>query len=160
MDVRPLTGDDWRLKRDLRLTALQDSPKAFASTFAREVHRTEAEWRDWPRPGAYFAAFAPQDGAGEVPVGIAGAWVSAVNPDTTHLISMWVAPEARGRRVAARLVDAVVGWARDNGGAVVELEVAPGNDAAMAAYLRYGFTVVDREPYTPGGTVLQRPVTP
>jgi ribosomal protein S18 acetylase RimI-like enzyme len=71
---------------------------------------------------------------------------------------MWVAPAARGRRVAGRLVEAVLGWAREHGTGIVELEVTAGNDAAMAAYLRAGFTVTDREPFTPGGTVLEQPV--
>ncbi|WP_238011010.1 GNAT family N-acetyltransferase [Dactylosporangium sp. AC04546] len=152
MDVRPLNGDDWQLKRDLRLAALKDSPSAFASTYAREEHRSEHEWRDWPHPGAYFCAFG-DDGD---PLGIAGSWVSTAEPDVTHLISMWVTPGARGRRVAAALVDAVAGWAGEYGSAVVELEVAAGNDAAMTAYLRCGFEVTDREPFTVGGTVLVR----
>ncbi|GGM84253.1 GNAT family N-acetyltransferase [Dactylosporangium sucinum] len=154
MDVRPLTGDDWQLKRDLRLAALKDSPSAFASTYAREEHRTELEWRGWPHPGAYFCAF-DADGT---PLGIAGSWVSAAEPGITHLISMWVAPVARGRRVAGALVAAVVGWARERGSDVVELEIAAGNEAAMSAYVRCGFTVTDREPFTAGGTVMRHPL--
>jgi len=160
MDVQPLDGDDWRLKRDLRLAALLDSPSAFASSHARELHRSEAEWRNWPSPGRFYAAFADPAAAGDEAarrgaVGIAAAWVAAAEPDTTHLISMWVTPAARGRRVAARLAEAVLGWAREHGSTVVELEVAAGNDAAMAAYLRAGFTVTQREPFTSGGTVLE-----
>jgi GNAT superfamily N-acetyltransferase len=222
VDVRELNGDEWQLKRDLRLAALNESPDAFASTYAREVHRSEAEWRVWPSGGAFFTAFesiasidpesiasidpapggdgAPGDlasrdfapaefvhagaargglpaggaaaggaarggGAAVAPVhgeplGIAGAWVEAASPDTTHLISMWVAPDARGRRVAAHLVEAVAGWARERGHHTVELEVAAGNRAALTAYLRCGFVVTQREPFTPGGTVLLRSLEP
>jgi GNAT superfamily N-acetyltransferase len=163
VDVRALTGDEWRLKRELRLAALKDSPDAFASSYAREAHRTEADWRTWPAGGAFFAAFAPAFApsaalpVGE-PLGIVGTWVAAADPRTTHLISMWVAPVARGRGVAAALVDAVVGWARDRDHHTVELEVAGGNAPAMSAYLRCGFIVTEREPFTTGGTVLIRPV--
>ncbi|HTJ38210.1 MAG TPA: GNAT family N-acetyltransferase [Dactylosporangium sp.] len=164
VDVRALSGDEWQLKRDLRLTALKDSPDAFASSYAREAHRSETDWRTWPPGGAFFTAFLPnaavppsQVGAAE-PLGIAGTWVAAAEPRTTHLISMWVAPVARGRGVAALLVDAVVGWARDHGHDTVELEVARGNTPAMTAYLRCGFIVTQREPFTTGGTVLVRPV--
>ncbi|WP_432824304.1 GNAT family N-acetyltransferase [Dactylosporangium sp. CA-092794] len=217
MTVRPLTADEWQLKRDLRLTALKDSPAAFASTYAREAHRSESEWRDWPRGGEFFAAFAgpvppdpvppgpvplgpaASDGVGPAPaesvaaaagpsalgpvasdvvapafaapgsagpghwrpgapLGIAGAWVTVADPTTTHLISMWVAPEARGNGVAGLLIDAVAGWAAGHGCARVELEVAAGNEAAMKAYLRAGFTIADHTPFTDGGTVLIRPV--
>ncbi|GAA2384797.1 GNAT family N-acetyltransferase [Dactylosporangium salmoneum] len=154
MDVRPLRADEWQLKRDLRLAALRDSPAAFASTYARESHRSEADWRTWPAGGAFFTAFAALD----EPVGIAGAWVAAADPGTAHLIGMWVVPAARGCGVAAGLVDAAAGWARDRGHAAVELEVAPGNTAAMSAYVRCGFEVTQREPFTTGGTVLVLPV--
>ncbi|MGI5241410.1 GNAT family N-acetyltransferase [Dactylosporangium sp. CA-139066] len=203
MEVRPLSPDEWQLKRELRLAALKDSPDAFASTYARESHRSETDWRTWPPGGAFFTAFsdatapglgdasapgfgfgsapglgagsAPGLGAGSAPglgagsasgfapasgepLGIAGTWVAAAEPRTTHLISMWVAPVARGRGVAALLIDAVVGWARDHGHDTVELEVARGNTPAMSAYLRCGFIATDREPFTTGGTVLVRPV--
>ncbi|WP_433199228.1 GNAT family N-acetyltransferase [Dactylosporangium sp. CS-047395] len=153
MEVRPLTGDEWSLKRDLRLAALRDSPHAFASTYAREVKRSEADWRTWPAGGAFFAAFRDA-----VPLGIAGSWVAASAPGTTHLISMWVVPSCRGRGIAVLLADAVTGWARERGHDTVELEIACGNTAAMHAYLRCGFTPTSREPFTSGGTVLVRSV--
>jgi hypothetical protein len=103
VDVRALSGDEWQLKRDLRLTALKDSPDAFASSYAREAHRSETDWRTWPPGGAFFTAFL-------------------------------------------------------HGHDTVELEVARGNTPAMTAYLRCGFIVTQREPFTTGGTVLVRPV--
>jgi GNAT superfamily N-acetyltransferase len=148
--TRPLTSDEWQLKRDLRLAALLDSPAAFASGHAREAGRGEAQWRDWPWHGSAFAAF---DGAD--PVGIACAWVTPAEPGVTHLISMWVSPAARGRGVAGRLVAAVGGWARERGAGRVELEVAAGNEPALRAYARSGFTATAREPFTAGGTVLE-----
>jgi GNAT superfamily N-acetyltransferase len=150
VDTRPLTSDEWQLKRHLRLAALLDSPAAFASSHAREAGRGEAGWRDWPWHGSAFAAF---DGA--EPVGIACAWVTPAEPDVTHLISMWVCPSARGRGVAGRLVGAVTGWARQRAARRVELEVGAGNDAALRTYTRAGFTVTGREPFTAGGTVLE-----
>ncbi|MFB9412735.1 GNAT family N-acetyltransferase [Dactylosporangium matsuzakiense] len=163
MAVRPLTGDDWRLKRDMRLAALKDSPAAFISTYAREAKRSELDWRSWPAGGAFFAAFGPPPGlrrrAGcDVPLGIAAAWVAAARPATTHLISMWVVPAARGNGIAAQLADAVTGWAAGRGHRTVELEIACGNTAALRAYLRCGFTPTGREPFTGGGTVLVRTV--
>ncbi|GAB3839549.1 GNAT family N-acetyltransferase [Dactylosporangium cerinum] len=150
MRTRPLTCDEWQLKRYLRLAALLDSPAAFASSHARETGRSEAEWRDWPRHGTCFAAF---DGA--EPVGIAGTWVTPADPDVTHLISMWVSPAARGRGAGGRLVAAVTGWARRRHTSRVELEVAAGNDAALRTYTRAGFTAARRAPFTTGGTVLE-----
>lgn len=152
--TRALTGDEWQVKRQLRLAALLDSPAAFASSHAREAARSETQWRDWPPHGGSFAVF---DGA--EPVGIACAWTTPTRPGVTHLISMWVCPAARGQGVAGRLVDAVAGWARRHGSYLVELEVAAGNDAALRSYARAGFTAAGREPFTAGGTVLELRLT-
>jgi len=153
MAVRALEPDDWKTKQRLRLRALAEDPQAFGSTYAREEHRGEADWRTWPHPGVFFVA--GRDGADE---GIACGWLSNDDPDATNLISMWVAPEARGQRLAAELVDAVVDWARARGSQRVELEVAEGNEAALKAYLRYGFEPSPRQPHTPGGTSLRFPL--
>jgi ribosomal protein S18 acetylase RimI-like enzyme len=150
--IRPLGAAEWQLKRDLRLAALKDSPSAFASSYDLEVYRSEQDWRGWPRDGAYFAAF---DGL-QAALGIAGSWMRTGEPDVTHLISMWVAPDARGAGIAGLLTAAVVEWAQEQKAARVELEVAAGNDAAMRAYLRNGFAVTKQAPSTPGGTVLER----
>jgi hypothetical protein len=98
VDVQPLSGDAWQLKRDLRLAALKDSPAAFASTYVREAGRGEDEWRGWPRGGQFFAAFdgATIDGQADgravdqadepAPVGIAAAWVAAPLPFLARLL--------------------------------------------------------------------------
>lgn len=156
MIVRPLSASEWQLKRDLRLTALRDSPKSFGSSYDREVNRSEADWRDWPRDGVYFGVFDDY----QVAFGIAGGWVEEAQPDVVHLISMWVAPVARGAGVAGRLTAAVVAWAQERSAARVELEVAAGNEVALRVYLRSGFIVTERVPSKPGGTVLEFLLSP
>jgi ribosomal protein S18 acetylase RimI-like enzyme len=52
---------------------------------------------------------------------------------------MWVDPGHRGTGVAPRLVDAVVGWATDDGARVVSLWVSDGNARARRLYERLGF---------------------
>jgi GNAT superfamily N-acetyltransferase len=154
MPVFALEPDDWQRKRHLRLSALAESPASYGSTYAREEHRTEQEWRTWPHPGVCFVA--TRDG---VDVGSACGWLMGGDPDTTNLIAMWVAPEARGQRLAAELIDAVVAWARQHGSRRVELEVAGGNEAGVKTYLRYGFQPSNREPNKPGGIPLHYPLT-
>ncbi|MEE8167030.1 MAG: GNAT family N-acetyltransferase, partial [Myxococcota bacterium] len=59
--------------------------------------------------------------------------------DTAWLISMWVAPEARGAGVGEALIDAVVDWARSTGTARLLLDVGDDNGPARALYTRKGF---------------------
>ncbi|MEV6521632.1 GNAT family N-acetyltransferase [Longispora sp. NPDC051575] len=131
--VRRLGPGDWELTRRLRLAALLDAPDAFGGTYADTLARPEEQWRSWPGGGPVFAA--ERDG---LPVGLVCGFP---HPDgRAELISMWVAPGARGRRVAARLIDAVADWARESGAEALELHVYPHNQAAYQAYARYGFT--------------------
>ncbi|MFN2448268.1 MAG: GNAT family N-acetyltransferase [Candidatus Baltobacteraceae bacterium] len=68
--------------------------------------------------------------------------VSATAPSddrTVELISLWVAPFARGCGLGDALVSAVIAWAREQTAARVMLAVTPANGHAIALYRRHGF---------------------
>jgi ribosomal protein S18 acetylase RimI-like enzyme len=52
---------------------------------------------------------------------------------------MWVAPEGRGSGAGSGLVEAVVGWAAQNGATCLRTSVTLGNDPATRLYERTGF---------------------
>lgn len=147
--VRRTKSDEWRLVRDVRLRSLRDAPEAFGSTYDRESRFGEGRWRDrviesaWflaelvPDPDVAFAAAPTLE-----PVGVVAGIRPASPPEQRHLVAMWVAPEARGTGVAAGLVDAVVQWARGDGGTQVSLGVADGNEPARRLYQRCGFAAI------------------
>ena len=61
--------------------------------------------------------------------------------------SFMVAPDARGRGVATALCRFALDWARERGYAGMQFNaVAESNHAAVAIYLRLGFTVVGTVP--------------
>jgi GNAT superfamily N-acetyltransferase len=127
----PADVERWKA---IRLRSLQDSPSAFGSTYAREAAFTEADWRDRLENPDSVAVLVALDGRD---VGIGGAFPDL--PGWLHVVAMWVDPQARGQRVAHRVLDTVRGFA-DQHGRRLHLDVALGNDAARASYLSYGFT--------------------
>lgn len=134
--LRSISADDWRAWRELRLEALREAPSAFGSTLApwQGEGDTEARWRsrlsDVP-----FNAIAEIEGTS---AGMASG--TALSADgAVELISMWVAPFARGRGVGDALIDAVVQWARTQRAHRVALAVVPQNAYAIALYSRHGF---------------------
>ena len=77
--------------------------------------------------------------ADETVVGIVAGYRPDPAASSIELVSMWVSPPHRRAGVAAQLVDAVIGWARETEGTSVSLWVTRGNDAAVRRYESAGF---------------------
>ncbi|MGZ4597055.1 MAG: GNAT family N-acetyltransferase [Actinomycetes bacterium] len=142
----PADAGRWKATR---LRALLDSPAAFGSTHAREVAFTPDDWAERLSNPDGVCVLAALDG---VDVGIGGGYVDL--PGWLHVVAMWVAPEARGRRIGHRLLDEVRAWAAERA-LRVNLDVALGNDTARSSYLAYGFAPTGRtRPLREGATEL------
>ena len=134
--VREVTGDDWELMRDVRLAALAEAPSAFGSTYAREAAFPEERWRERisERSVTYFAYDETDD---VTPAGLVGVYVE---DGTAEVVSMWVRPAFRGRRVGETLVEAAASWAKSRSFATLFLWVTEANGPAQRLYARCGFT--------------------
>jgi ribosomal protein S18 acetylase RimI-like enzyme len=134
-----LGPEDWVAYRELRLRALREDPAAFGSTFAEERAFPPERWRERLAgrgpfsPAVTWAARAP-DG------NLLGLLVAAKLTGRFQLFAMWVAPEARRRSVAGRLLDTALAWVEEQApGSPVYLEVNPLQSAAVRLYLSRGF---------------------
>ncbi len=136
--TRALTVDDWPEWRSLRLEALADAPAAFGSRLAEWIGATDERWRSRVRD-VPLNVIATLDNA---PVGQVSAMNSS-SAESVELISMWVAPSARGMGVGDVLIDAVVSWSADQGASGVQLCVKASNLPARHLYERNHFRFVD-----------------
>ena len=75
--------------------------------------------------------------------------LSRSDASEAELISLWVAPEARGKAVGEALVAAVQQWAKAAGFERLCLNVYDDNHFARDLYQRCGFEFID-----PGSTVM------
>ncbi len=130
--IEQFGAEEWERLKAIRLRALQEAPDAFGSSYERESAFTAETWAE--RLSGSWWRVAVIDG------GDAGLVCVRVEEGRAHLLSMWVAPEARGRGVASRLVDAAVAHAREVGVDEVELWCVDHNTAARALYASKGFT--------------------
>ncbi len=134
MQIVRLTPDEGPRLRAIRLAALEDAPDAFGSTYSETAARPPESWPAQLRSLATFVAVV--DGADG---GMVRGGPAPDDPGDALLLSMWVAPTARGRGVGRALVGAVVAWARAEGFARLLLDVADQNAPAVALYARLGF---------------------
>ena len=160
--IRRFKAQEWPAYRALRLRSLADAPDAFGSSFALEEAWAHELWmarlmaasvsgRDCP---LVAEADAPTD---NTMLGLLWAKCDAEDAGIVNLFQMWVAPEARGRGVAAALVDEAVAWARSIQARLVRLGVVCSNQAAIQLYTRKGFGMVGApEPIRPGSALLEQ----
>ena len=144
VEVRRTSGEQWRVLRQVRLAALVDSPRSFASTLAREQAFDDAEWRR-RADGACWLAW-----QGGRPVGTVALVPDDVSEDALQVVGMWVEATVRGTGAAAALVEAACEHARATGTSEVCLWVADGNERARRAYERWGFVATGERQPLPG----------
>ncbi len=148
MPIRKLTEDDLDALWNIRLRALQDNPEAFGSTYEETLQRGKESFRQRLRqPHAetfYTGAF------DESLVGIVGFYreSGAKGQHKGYIISMYVAPEQRGRGIGKALVAEAIAQARTIPGLEqLLLSVVTSNTAARRLYRSLGFEVYGLEPH-------------
>jgi GNAT superfamily N-acetyltransferase len=129
-----LPPDDWMTFRELRLVALAEAPLAFGSTVAEERQLDERDWRARLAQREQLAVRLD-----DALAGTAGLQPCTEEAGAAELVSMWVAPHARGRGVGDALVRALLERAAEHGYDVVRLWLSEGNRPAEQLYARHGF---------------------
>ena len=138
------------------MQALSEAPHAFGTKLHEWLDQgdTEARWRN-------RLCGVPLNIIANVDRKRAGM-VSATAPDSNQaveLISMWVAPFARGRGVGDALVKAVIQWSKDQNARYVTADVKEDNLPAIVLYARHGFAFSDdRAANEPGERTMVREI--
>jgi len=148
VNVELITPQHAMIFKDIRLRALQDTPTAFSSTYARESKLSDAEWNaraaQWS--GRQAVGYLAIDGSKAC--GIAAGMIDKDDAAQAHLLSMWVAPTHRRAGVGRSLVEAVLEWARTMNVRTMHLLVTSNNTGAIEFYRQLGFALTNwTEPY-------------
>jgi ribosomal protein S18 acetylase RimI-like enzyme len=147
VDIRELDEADAAAFRAVRLRALRECPTAFASSYEEECEAPPEFWAQRAKPTERAA--------------VLGAWVDAQLIGITGIrreerrklehrasvVSVYVSPESRRRRIARQLLDAAVarGFAM-SGVRQVQLTVNVSNAPAIRLYRSAGFRQISVEP--------------
>lgn len=135
----------------VRIRAFRTDDAPFAATLAAQVFSrpwSAAQYAEEVAAADRDYLVAERDGE---PVGYAGAWDA---PDMTHVMTVAVAPDARRRGIARRLVTELIDRSQARGAAAWTLEVRADEPGARALYEQLGFVEVGRRPdyYVDPGT--------
>jgi ribosomal protein S18 acetylase RimI-like enzyme len=125
--------------KQVRLTALRDTPSAFSSTWARESQRSNEDWLKlalaWTSGQSVFYV-ALDEGT---PCGMIAGKSDEIAPGRAWVLSMWVAPALRRSGLGARLMNEVERWAQGLGIYELHLHVTSNNSTAQSFYEKCGF---------------------
>jgi ribosomal protein S18 acetylase RimI-like enzyme len=137
--IEPITPQNALIFKAARLRALQDTPNAFGSTYAKESQLTDDDWVTRARNsnGERSILYLAMDA--HAAIGIAGSYLDQEDPAQAHLISMWTASTHREQGVGRLLVNEIINWACLREAATLQLMVTSGNAPAILFYRRLGF---------------------
>ena len=138
-DINLLTSDEWRTLREVRLSALSESPYSFLSTYEAESKYNESKWRTEFDRGDWYVGVI-RVGSADKPVSIAGITRESGTPAHQRFLQyVWVAPEFRRQGVAFNMISEVLDHLKLSGVRTVVLGVLDGNSSVMRLYSRLGF---------------------
>ncbi|TWD15646.1 GNAT family N-acetyltransferase [Marihabitans asiaticum] len=142
--VRALGEDDWETYREVRLAALEESPDAFVADKADEEGKSEQFWRERMNRSRRLLAEADGGRVGVVSIGSSPEKPDEETDDSAgQLFGLWVAPEWRGRSVAATLVREASKDAKGRGLRRLFYWVGTDNPRAVAFASSFGFRPTD-----------------
>jgi len=145
--IRHATSLDVDSFRELRLEALKNHPTAFGADYEKSAAYPNEHWQerlkiDKNQEALFFAEFETQL------IGMTGIFrgSSKKSHHDSMIWGVYVRPQWRGRHISEALIRSCLGWAKEQGLAIVKLAVVTKNQPAIRCYERCGFTTYGTEP--------------
>ncbi|MFI6446680.1 GNAT family N-acetyltransferase [Kitasatospora sp. NPDC050543] len=168
--IRAVRHEEWPRAKEIRLAALQDPAAAiaFLDTYEQAVARPDEFWQQRVAAAAegksvrQFIAQDADDAGGRwvgtlsvlvEPAGVAASFGGVPNAAQTHVVGVFVRPEARGSGIAEALFGAARQWSWELPEPRIErvrLYVHEDNARAQAFYRKAGFRRTGHSEPVPG----------
>lgn len=167
--IRAIRADEWAKAREIRLAALRDPVAgiAFLDTYENAVERPDSFWRERTEGAAEGGSGGARQFVAEA---LDGSWAGTISVlverpsdevrfgeaatvDQTHIVAVYVRPEARGTGLTEELFRAGVEWSWSLPEPLirrVRLYVHEDNERAAAFYRRFGFVATGERVAVPG----------
>ncbi len=143
IEIVRLKPEEWKQYRDLRLRALKEEPQAYCSTYEKNAKRPDEFWQqrieDTINKDIQWLIFAKLNDA---LVGMVGAFAEE-QPDTAHVIAVYVSPEARGKGISKMLMKELLTRIKTNNNIKkIIVDVNSEQEAALNLYKNSGFQII------------------
>lgn len=139
MHVRRFEHHEWNIYRDLRLSALKDSPDAFCTTLSYAQQLSDRQWRSRISQCDATKNYPILALSEMEPCGLGWAAIDEGNDDKAHLYQLWIAPNYRRLGIGRLIIESAILWARTAGAQDLNLGIISGNSGAENLYQSLGF---------------------
>ena len=132
--------------RDLRLSALQDSPTAFSADYQVNLSYPLSFWESRLNFDEYGIIFFAEQAGNLIGMTVIRQRESPKTKHSADIFSVYVRPEWRGLHIAEALMDSCAQWAKAREVNILKLGVMASNTSAVRCYERCGFKIYGTEP--------------
>jgi ribosomal protein S18 acetylase RimI-like enzyme len=133
--LRHLRCSEWHVLRDMRLSALRESPQSFLVKYDQEEKYGQERWQAEFDRGDWIVG--ERDGK---PVCLTGVTRESNAPvHERYLEYVWVAPDYRGRGAASKMLAKILGELRESGVRTIFLWTLDDNNPARLLYKKLDF---------------------
>ncbi|MCA9097025.1 MAG: GNAT family N-acetyltransferase [Planctomycetaceae bacterium] len=154
--IRAMQTADGEIYKRVRLSALQESPSSFGSTFAEESKFGDQVWEERAKGLTVPESIGLLAFEGERVCGIVRGSPDEEDSRIGWVESMWVDPSVRRRGVGQLLMQELIEWGRSRKLSEMKLEVTSTNSSAIRLYERCGFQATGRTvPYPNDSSLVE-----
>ena len=140
LQLRHLERDDWKVLRDARLSALDESPQSFLAEYSQQEKCGQEYWQAEFDRGDWIVGE-----VGDRNVCLTGVTQeSSASADERYLEYVWVAPDFRRCGTALYMLTEIIGELRESGVRTVFLWTLDVDNPARSLYKRLKFVTASR----------------
>ncbi|MEZ6044858.1 MAG: GNAT family N-acetyltransferase [Planctomycetaceae bacterium] len=157
IQIHRFTPEEWRIYKQLRLSALKEDPDAFGSRWEKWVLEPDSWWESQTLRAHDTLQNLIRAEVNNAPAGLACGVIEEEDLHKAHVYQFWVDPCYRSQGVGKRMLDEIISWARQKNADSLELHVTCGDRPAARLYARAGFRVTgEPEPIREGSIILEQ----
>lgn len=147
VEIIDITPELWEIYKEIRLRGLQEDPKAFGRSYEEELAFPEEKWKS--RCEDSYGTLAME---GDKPIGMISGYISEEdNQKVANIVGVFVATEARRKRVGSRLMQRILEKIKENPEiGIIRLNVNKEQLAAVGLYNKFGFKIITEENHKMG----------
>lgn len=149
-----LSPKDWKIYKELRLSALKVEPQAFGKSYKDAAGDPDNKWIERltvTQTGKRWSVFAQVNN--EL-IGMLEATIHSDEPNRVWLHATYVEKKYRGKGIAERMMKQILyEISESNAPKIVKLGVNKKQVAAVNLYEKLGFVTVDKQDYIMGNGV-------